>query len=114
MKQFQLFTILLFAFSTLKAQENPSTKQSNIEKFKNLLKQNKIHLGRDRTSFQNREQFLAFFQPKPVFLFETEKGKVYANPLDNMRFPSPEFNSKIPVDKGSPLIYIPNAVPVKK
>ncbi len=78
------------------------------------MKQNKIQLDRDQTNSLDIEQFLAFnFQQKPVFLFETEKGKVYANPLDKMRLLSPEFNSKMPVDKSSPLIYIPNAVPEK-
>ena len=53
------------------------------------------------------------FQPKAKFLYETDKGSVYALPLDNMPCLKPNFNSDMPVLKLSPNGYIPNALNVQ-
>ena len=53
------------------------------------------------------------FQPKAKFLYETDKGSVYALPLDNMPCLKPTFNADMPVAKLSPNGYIPNAINVQ-
>ena len=54
------------------------------------------------------------FQPKAKFLYETDKGSVYALPLDNMPCLKPTFNADMPVAKLSPNGYIPNAINVQR
>ena len=52
--------------------------------------------------------------PEAKFLYETNKGKVYALPLDNMPCLVTTIQSNMPVYKSSPKGYIPNALRERK
>jgi hypothetical protein len=108
MKQVQILVLLLFIFSTLKAQDDHLSIQGDSAQLINLLRQNKIHLnGKNTPTFGN--EFLAFnTEKKPKYLYETDLGKVYAMPPDNMPCLKPNFHSRMPVDKTAPSFSMPN------
>ena len=53
------------------------------------------------------------YEPKAKFLYETDKGSVYALPLDNMPCLRPGIHSDMPVARLSQESYIPNALNVQ-
>ena len=50
------------------------------------------------------------YEPKAKLLYRTDKGAVYALPLDNMPCLRPGIHSNMPIYKLSPNGYIPNAL----
>ena len=62
----------------------------------------------------NSKELLALNNGEPMLLFETEKGKVYSMPPDNMHCLNPDFHSNMPVSKNAPEIYIPNGLNLEK
>ena len=50
------------------------------------------------------------YEPKAKLLYGTDKGNVYALPLDNMPCLRPDINSNMPMARLSPNGYIPNAL----
>jgi hypothetical protein len=103
MKQFILITTCCFAFLSLHAQQAPTSKENNLQRFKNLLKQNDMKLNRN-----NKGLFTFFEQNPPVFLYRSEQGSVYASPLDSMRIFVPDFSRKMPVAQDSLHLFMPN------
>jgi hypothetical protein len=104
MKQFPLLTFLLLAFSSINAQEKIIVTPN--ESF-NVISPEKLNLP---DSLISPKMLAITDMPKAKFLYETNKGKVYALPLDNMRCLVPSIQSNMPVYKNSPKNYIPNAL----
>ncbi|HEY9340775.1 MAG TPA: hypothetical protein VIQ23_04290 [Hanamia sp.] len=98
MKQFPLLTFLLLAFSSVNAQE------------KKIITQNEIRHFNLPDSLISPKMLAITDMPKAKFLYETNKGKVYALPLDNMPCLVTTIQSNMPVYKNSPKGYIPNAL----
>ena len=98
MKQFPLLTFLLLAFSSVNAQE------------KKIITQNEIRYFNLPDSLISPKMLAITDMPKAKFLYETNKGKVYALPLDNMPCLVTTIQSNMPVYKNSPKGYIPNAL----
>ena len=98
MKQFPLLTFLLLAFSSVNAQE------------KKIITQNEIRHFNLPDSLISPKMLAITDMPKAKFLYETNKGKVYALPLDNMPCLVTTIQSNMPVYKSSPKGYIPNAL----
>ena len=98
MKQFPLLTFLLLAFSSVNAQE------------KKIITQNEIRHFNLPDSLISPKILAITDMPKAKFLYETNKGKVYALPLDNMPCLVTTIHSNMPVSKNSPKGYIPNAL----
>lgn len=108
-KSIQLLIIFILIFPALYAQQNLQQK-NNLDQMKKLLNQNLL-FQKNLKGLGNANDLLAFNTlQEPKFLFENEKGKVYVQPLDNMRFLSSTFHSNMPVKKDAPRIYIPNAI----
>ena len=98
MKQFPLLTFLLLAFSSVNAQE------------KKIITQNEMRHFNLPDSLISPKMLAITDMPKAKFLYETNKGKVYALPLDNMPCLVTTIQSNMPVYKNSPKGYIPNAL----
>ena len=98
MKQFPLLTFLLLAFSSVNAQD------------KKIITQNEIRHFNLPDSLISPKMLAITDMPKAKFLYETNKGKVYALPLDNMPCLVTTIQSNMPVYKNSPKGYIPNAL----
>jgi hypothetical protein len=98
MKQFPLLTFLLLAFSSVNAQE------------KKIITQNEMRYFNLPDSLISPKMLAITDMPKAKFLYETNKGKVYALPLDNMPCLVTTIQSNMPVYKNSPKGYIPNAL----
>lgn len=102
MKQFQLLLFGLFVCCSINAQNDLTTKQKDF-----------LKLLQDKDYPQVvivDNQFAAKLNPKAVFLYETNKGKVYALPLDNMLCLVTGIRSKMPVAKDFEQNFIPNAL----
>ena len=98
MKQFPLLTFLLLAFSSVNAQD------------KKIITQNEMRHFNLPDSLISPKMLAITDMPKAKFLYETNKGKVYALPLDNMPCLVTTIQSNMPVYKNSPKGYIPNAL----
>jgi hypothetical protein len=108
MKQAQILVSLIFIFSTLKAQDDHLSIKGDSAQLMNLLRQNKIHLNGKFTPTLGNELLALNTEKKPKYLYETEWGKVYAMPPDNMPCLKPNFDSRMPVDKTAPGFSMPN------
>lgn len=113
MKQFQLIAILLLIISMVKGQQNLPPQKNDLDLMKKLLNQNFL-LPKNLRNTANIKELFALNDDKAKFLYETEKGEIYALPPDKMPYLKPEFHSNMPVDKKSPEIYIPNPLNSKK
>jgi hypothetical protein len=100
MKQSPLLTFLLLAFTSINAQEK-------VQNFK-VTSPEKLNLFED--SLISPKMLAITDMPNARFLYETNKGKVYALPLDNMPCLVTTIHSNMPVYKNSPKGYIPNAL----
>ncbi len=98
MKRFNLTNILLIILVSAQAQQSPSSKQNDL--LKKLLDTRKLKIFKVPTSPPNITDVYAFNNKKAKLLYETEKGKVYALPLDNMRCLVADINSNMPVYMG--------------
>lgn len=113
MKRFQLIIIFLIITSTLKAQQILPQQKNDLDLMKKLLNQN-FQFHKNLKDAKSKNLLALNDEQEPIFLYETERGKVYASPIDNMRYLSPKFHSNMPVYKKSPEIYIPNTLKSKK
>ena len=89
---------MLLAFSSVNAQE------------KKIITQNEIRHFNLPDSLISPKMLAITDMSKAKFLYETNKGKVYALPLDNMPCLVTTIQSNMPVYKNSPKGYIPNAL----
>lgn len=113
MKHFQLIAILLIIISTVKAQQNLPLQKNDLYLMKKLLNQH-FQFHKNLKDAKSKDLLALNDEQKPIFIYETERGKVYASPIDNMWYLSPKFHSNMPVYKKSPEIYIPNPLKRKK
>ena len=107
MKQFPLLTFSLLAFSSINAQDTIKI-TPNVTPNYEVIKPKKLNPPED--SLVSVKMLAISDMPKAKFLYETNKGKVYALPLDNMPCRVPSIQSNMPVYKNSPKTYIPNAL----
>ena len=113
MKKFLAVAILLLFISTVKAQKDLQSQQKNLDLMKKLLHQNyKLYNNLEDSS--NAKEYAFNNELTSTFLYETEKGKLFAMAPDNMRCLKPTFHSNMPVASKSPEIYIPNTLHNRK
>jgi hypothetical protein len=104
MKQFPLLTFLLLTFSSINAQEKIIMTPN--ESFY-AISPEKLNLP---DSLISPKMLAITDMSKAKFPYETNTGKVYILPLDNMPCRVPSIQSNMPVYKNSPKTYIPNAL----
>jgi len=107
MKQFPLLTFLLLTFFSINAQDTIKI-TPNVTPNYEVIKPKKLNPPED--SLVSVKMLAISDMPKAKFLYETNKGKVYALPLDNMPCLVTTIQSNMPVYKNSPKGYIPNAL----
>ena len=96
MKFLLFFVLSVLTFISTNGQPAFVIKKSDYLK---LLKKRSLTFKNPKDSIILSELF-AFKSQKAKMLYETEKGKVYQLPLDNMRCLVPDFKSNMPVARG--------------
>jgi hypothetical protein len=103
MKQFPLLIFLLLTFFSINAQDT-----IRITPNYKVIKPKKLNPSED--SLVSLKMLAISDMPQPKFPYETNTGKVYILPLDDMPCLVTSIQSNMPVYKNSPKTYIPNAL----
>ncbi|MEO6818362.1 MAG: hypothetical protein ABI204_01445 [Ginsengibacter sp.] len=112
---FLIVTILFYAFSfaqkekEVKPNQELSLDQTTPEMFRYYkMPYFKGPLSNNPLDSSSQYNDATAFQPNAKFLYKTDKGSVYALPLDNMPCLRPDFKSNMPIFMDKPNGYIPN------